>query len=185
MALWGNNDNVTSAGVVTVSYDDLTVTGDGTAFGAAGSAQVGNVIRFGFRGDKVSAGTTYFGDAVISGITSATLLSIASTAGLSGAAIGGAGGTDFYVSELPSSTVGDFSYSEKNSGYDKVVYGISDATSQLYDGSSSEFRTSGSGWVGVTTYMDRHNNLRVKSEILVATSGITTGSNGIAYPTNE
>ena len=102
MALWGNNDNVTSAGVVTVSYDDLTVTGDGTAFGAVGSAKTGDVIRFGFRGDKVSAGTTYFGDAVISGITSATLLSIASTAGLSGAAIGGAGGTSFYISELPS-----------------------------------------------------------------------------------
>ena len=119
MALWGNNDNVTSAGVVTVSYDDLTVTGDGTAFGAAGSAQVGNVIRFGSRGD-VGSGNTYFGDAVISGITSATLLSIASTAGLSGAAIGGVGGTAFYISELPSSTVGDFSYSEKNTGYDKI-----------------------------------------------------------------
>ena len=184
MALWGNNDNVTSAGVVTVSYDDLTVTGDGTAFGAVGSAKTGDVIRFGFRG-AVGTGNTYFGDAVISGITSATLLSIASTAGLSGAAIGGAGGTSFYVSELPSSTVGDFSYSEKNSGYDKVVYGISDATSQFYDGSSGKYRTSGSGWVGVTTYIDRHNNLRVKSEILVATSGITTGSNGIAYPTNE
>ena len=184
MALWGNNDNVTSAGVVTVSYDDLTVTGDGTAFGAVGSAKTGDVIRFGFRGAG-GAGNTYFGDAVISGITSATLLSIASTAGLSGAAIGGAGGTAFYVSELPSSTVGDFSYSEKNSGYDKVVYGISDVTSQFYDGSSGKYRTSGSGWVGVTTYLDRHGNLRVKSEILVAASGITTGSNGIAYPTNE
>ena len=187
MALWGNNDNVTSAGVVTVSYDDLTVTGDGTAFGAVGSAKTGDVIRFGFRGDKVSAGTTYFGDAVISGITSATLLSIASTAGLSGAAIGGVGGTAFYVSELPSSTVGDFSYSEntKNDGYDKVVYGISDATSQLFDGASSAYRTSGAGWVGVTTYLDHAGNLRVKSEILVAASGITTGSNGIAYPTAE
>ena len=66
-----------------------------------------------------------------------------------------------------------------------MVYGISDATSQFYDGSSGKYRTSGSGWVGVTTYLDRHGNLRVKSEILVATSGITTGSNGIAYPTNE
>ena len=184
MALWGNNDNVTSAGVVTVSYDDLTVTGDGTAFGAVGSAKTGDVIRFGFRGDKVSAGTTYFGDAVISGITSATLLSIASTAGLSGAAIGGVGGTAFYVSELPSSTVGDFSYSEntKNDGYDKVVYGIS---TSAYDDVSSAYRTSGTGWVGVTTYLNHDGTLRVKSEILVAASGITTGSNGIAYPTAE
>ena len=58
MALWGSNDNVTSAGVVTVSYDDLTVTGDGTAFGAVGSAKTGDVIRFGARGP--GAASTYF-----------------------------------------------------------------------------------------------------------------------------
>jgi hypothetical protein len=39
------------------------------------------------------------------------------------------------------------------------------------------------GWVGVTTYTDMHGNLRVKSEVLVAMSGITTGSDGIVYPT--
>ena len=34
----------------------------------------------------------------------------------------------------------------------------------------------GAGWVGVTTYIDTHGNLRVKKEILVAMSGITTGN---------
>ena len=75
-------------------------------------------------------------------------------------------------------------------GYDKVVYGIGDGTSQIFDESSTVYRTSGSGWVGVTTYMDCHGNVRVKSEILVAmggnsqdaTAGIQTGSNGILYP---
>ena len=58
MALWGNKDDVTSAGTVGLNYSTGVVTGSGTAFGAAGSAQVGDVIRF-------TKGSTYFGDAVI------------------------------------------------------------------------------------------------------------------------
>ena len=38
-----------------------------------------------------------------------------------------------------------------------------------------QFKTD-SGWVGVTTYIDNHGNYRVKQEVLVAMSGITTGS---------
>lgn len=78
-------------------------------------------------------------------------------------------------------------------GYDKVVYGIGDGTSQSFDGSSTKYRTSGSGWVGVTTYLDCHGNLRVKHETLVAmggnfgdaTAGIQTGVNGILYPSTN
>ena len=143
----------------------------------------GDVIRFGVRG-----GTgVYYGDAVIVGIASTTQCTIGSTEGLSGVAIAS---TDYYLSELPSYTVGDSSYSEKsaNDGYDKIIYGVSTTDSQTYDGSSGKYRTSGSGWVGVTTYVDCDGNFRVKSEILVAMggdAGITTGSNGIAYPTAE
>ena len=71
-------------------------------------------------------------------------------------------------------------------GYDKQVYGISTTTSQTYDGDAGKYRTSGAGWVGVTTYIDCHGKLRVKSETLVAiggATGITTGANGILYPT--
>ena len=175
MSLWGNNDNLQSSGTVSVNYDYQTVTGTGTTFGTAGFGVVGDVIRFGIRGD----GGTYFGDAVIASVASTTLVTIASTAGLSGAAIAN---TDYYLSELPSSTVGDFSYSEKNTDYDKVVYGIS---TSAYDNVSTAYRTSGTGWVGVTTYVDAAGNLRVKSEILVAGSGISTGSDGILYPSTE
>ena len=38
-----------------------------------------------------------------------------------------------------------------------------------------QFKTE-SGWVGVTTYIDTHGNYRVKQEVMVAMSGITTGS---------
>lgn len=67
-------------------------------------------------------------------------------------------------------------------GYDKQVYGIS---TSAFSNVSTSYRTSGTGWVGVMTYIDGHGNLRVKSEILVAMSGITTGSDGILYPTNQ
>lgn len=68
-------------------------------------------------------------------------------------------------------------------GYDRQVYGISTTTG--YGSTSSPYRTNGVGWVGVTTYVDTHGNLRVKSEILVAGSGISTGSDGILYPTGK
>ena len=85
MALWGNNDNVDSTGIVTCNYSTRVVTGSGTSFGETGSAQVGDVIRFGFRqatGAAAAAGiATYMGDAVIVSIASTTSLTIGSTAG--------------------------------------------------------------------------------------------------------
>ena len=254
MALWGNNDNKGSGGTVTLNYTTLEVVGSGTTFGQVGAAATGDVIRFGTRG----GGGTYFGDAVIVGIASTTSLSIASTAGLSGATISGA---EFYISELPKYTVLDSTYSNANDsapslttltitgtattnagigtniipvvapsglvvgdllvnngnnliisviggstislastisagistgdtltfkryvdGYDKQVYGIS---------TTSEYAPAGyggyahAGWVGVTTYIDCQGNFRVKTETLVAMSGISTGADGILYPTPQ
>ena len=77
-------------------------------------------------------------------------------------------------------------FKRKTGGYDRIIYGISTDTSQDFDGVSTKYRTSGGGWVGVTTYTDCDGNFRVKSEILVAiggNSGIETGAYGIAYPT--
>ena len=175
MSLWGNNDNLESNGTVSLNYSTKVVTGAGTTFGTVGFGVTGDVIRFGARG----SGGTYFGDAVIASIASTQSVTIGSTAGLTGGAISGA---QYKLSELPSSTVGDFSYSEKNTDYDKIVYGIS---TSAYDDVSTAYRTSGTGWVGVTTYLDHAGNLRVKSEILVAASGIQTGTGSILYPTAE
>jgi hypothetical protein len=174
MALWGNNDNKGSGGTVTLNYSTLEVVGSGTTFGRVGAAATGDVIRFGIRG----AGGTYFGDAVIVSIASTTSLTIGSTAGLSGAAIAS---TSFYISELPKYTTLDSTFSQSSYGVtDKQVYGISkdsSSVSSAYQGFTHQ------GWVGVTTYMDSHGNLRVKSEVLVSMSGIATGSDGILYPT--
>lgn len=169
MALWGNNDNIQTFG--TVSLSGNTVTGTGTTFST--DIEVGQVIRFGVRGGV----GTYYGDAVVVGVTSDLVLTIGSTAGLA-PALYGAGSTSYYVSELPKYSVLDSKYSENTYGTeDSLVYGISTDTSGSY-------HVAHQGWVGVTTYIDMHGNLRVKSETLVAASGITTGSNGIAYPTD-
>ena len=169
MALWGNKDNLNIGGIGTVyvsNWDTLTVTGSGTTFT---NFAAGNVIRFGdFKG-------TYYGDAVIKSITSNTVLTIASSEGLDpnlGVFATGYGATTFVVSQLPVYTTGDSSYKEPNSDYTKAVYAVNadniDATGLLSPGP-------GAGWVGVTTYMGSDGELRVKSEILVAASGIATG----------
>jgi hypothetical protein len=103
MALWGNNDNLTSTGTVTLNYDTGVVTGAGTSFGTVGAGGTGDVIRFGDRS------TTYFGDAVIVSIAGTESVTIGSTAGLSGAAISG---VEFTVSQLPKYTILDSSFSE-------------------------------------------------------------------------
>ena len=169
MALWGNKDNLNIGGIGTVyvsDWDALTVTGSGTTFT---NFAAGNVIRFGdFKG-------TYYGDAVIKSITSNTVLTIASTEGLDpnlGVFATGYGATTFVVSQLPVYTTSDSSFKEPNSDYTKAVYAVNadniDATGLLSPGP-------GAGWVGVTTYMGSDGELRVKSEILVAASGIATG----------
>ena len=176
MALWGLTDNVASSNTVTLDYSTGIVTSTvGSNFGETGSVQIGNVIRFGERGTGV-----YYGDAVVVGIASTTQLTIGSTAGLNGSPIVDA---EYMISELPSYTTSDVSYSEASYGTeDKIVYGISSTT--VSNGIDSPYHVSHSGWVGVTTYIDMHGELRVKSEVLVAMSGIQTGSGGISYPSS-
>ncbi len=169
MALWGNKDNLNigAAGTVYVSdWDTYTVTGSGTTFT---NFAAGDVIRFGdFQG-------TYYGDAVIKSISSNTVLTIASTEGLDpnlGVFATGYGATTFVVTQAPIYTTGDSKYKEPNTDSTNLVYSVSanniDATGSLSPGP-------GAGWVGVQTYVDTHGNLRVKSEVLVAMSGIETG----------
>ena len=112
----------------------------------------------------------FFGDAVVVSIASTTSLSIGSTAGLSGAAIAA---TTFQVSQQPKFMVEDSKYSERNSDYSSHVYGVSGTLAD--EAQAGQYATS-AGWVGVQTYVDSGGNLRVKKEVLVAMSGITTGN---------
>jgi hypothetical protein len=162
MALWGNNDSVGSGGTVSLDYSTGVVTGSGTTFGQVGAASTGDVIRFGDRDG------TYFGDAVIVGIASTTQITIGSTAGLSGASIAG---TSFSISQLPVYTVLDSKYSEASYGTeDSYVYGVSSDEGEASHLTS--YNATHAGWVGVTTYVDMHGNLRIKNEVLVSMSSI-------------
>ena len=104
MALWGNNDNLTSSGTVALNYDTGVVTGTGTTFGTVGFGVTGNVIRFGERG----SGGTFYGDAVIVSIAGTQTCTIGSTAGLSGAAISA---KEYLLSGLPVYTIKDRAWS--------------------------------------------------------------------------
>ena len=192
MALWSNNDAV--PGLATARYTvaananadgTCTVTGTGSSFGLDGCAGIGTVIRFGAdargRTINVGAGHTYFGDAVIVAVASSESITIASTVGLSQVGFT----TSARFSGCTKSPILDTVYQEKGvTDRDSVVYGISTAISGSY-------HVPHQGWVGVTTYVDMHGTLRVKSEVLVAMSGITTTKDSInstpsiPYPTTD
>ena len=192
MALWSNNDAV--PGLATARYTvaanaaadgTCTVTGTGSSFGLDGCAGIGTIIRFGAdargRTINVGSGHTYFGDAVIVAVANSESITIASTSGLSQVGFT----TSARFTTCPQSGVTDTVYQEKGvTDRDSVVYGISTTTTGSY-------HVAHQGWVGVTTYIDMHGNLRVKSEVLVAMSGITTTSDSIKstpsipYPTTD
>ena len=189
MALWGNNNNIDNVGLITgFSYDTKVIFGAGTSFGETGSAQVGDVISVGVRSD---AGT-YYGNVVIVSIAGTLECAIAKTEALVSetiadlSAVTSAAGTSFNVSQMPKFALDDLQgdrYRNPGSDYDSdcYVYGIS--TSAINGGLSASYGVDHEGWVGVQTYMDTDGNLRVKKEVLVAMSGITTGTASVQYPT--
>jgi hypothetical protein len=162
MALWGTADSLYSVGTVTVNYAAKTITGTGTSFTAFGIS-AGDVITIG-------AGGT-FGSAVIAGITSDRLISIATTQYLSGQPISGVAYT---ISERPVYTLEDSGY-QYNANPKHEVYGV-DKYEISSLGASAQYGGIHAGWVGIHTYIDMHGNLRVKSETLVAMSEVTNGA---------
>ena len=174
MALWGTADSLYSVGTITVNYATKEVVGSGTSFTAAGIS-TGDVITIG-------AGGT-FGSAVISGISSDTVISLATTQYLTGSAIAGVAYT---LSEKPVYTLEDSNYSSNTVGLTTTVpthyvYGVDKyeiaLTAPGASGIATQYGGIHAGWVGIHTYVDMHGNLRIKSETLVAMSEITSGTN--------
>jgi len=138
-------------------------------FGVTGTASTNsgigtNIVRLNTVGVDVLAGDTLLNngvDVLISSVSS-TQVTLASTIG-AGIATGAT-----------------LTFKRYTGGYDKQVYGISTSTSSVAVGYSGFTHQ---GWVGILTYRDTHGNLRVKSEVLVAGSGISTGVDSILYPT--
>ena len=64
-----------------------------------------------------------------------------------------------------------------SAGQSTKVYGVDEFEAQTQAGTvGTKYKLSHSGWVGIHTYMDGDGNLRVKSEVLVAMSGITSNT---------
>jgi hypothetical protein len=168
MALWGNSDSIYSPGTITIRYSDGRITGAGTSFTAVG-VTTGAVITIG-------AGGT-FGEGVIKSVTNDTELYIATTRYLSGAAVAGA---EYAISQKPKFTMFDSSYAgitTTSAGKSTKVYGVDEFEAQTQaETVGTQYKLSHSGWVGIHTYMDADGNLRVKSEVLVAMSGITSNT---------
>ena len=173
MALWGNKDLVYSDGTVDVNLDTATITGSvGVVTFTTAGISTGNVVT-------VGAGATY-GYAVVTGFTSTTI-SLASTAGfVSGLTT--VSGSTYSISEEPLYTVVDSHYRapEAKSDYFSGVFGVDEievgvAAGTTVGGKNAAYAVAHSGWVGVTTYIDMHGRLRVKSEVLVA-GGISTAA---------
>lgn len=160
MALWGKADSIFSPGTVTVNYSTKTVIGSGTSFTAA---TVGSVISIG-------VGATY-GRAVISGITSDRLISIATTQYLSTGIP--TTGVAYTMSQLPEYVLEDSNYSLTSTSSRNAIYGVDPVEAGL--AKTTKYAVAHAGWVGIKTYVDSSGNLRVKSEVLVAMSGISTG----------
>ena len=141
MALWGANDNLLSPGTVSLDYSSGTVTASvGASFGFVGYGGTGDVIRFGVKGGE-GGYEDYFGDAIITGITSFRVVTIGNTSGLSGASIAS---TDYYVSQLPKSSIVDFTFSEKNTTEQSLHVHLVDEAFAAIDVQASASGTPGS-----------------------------------------
>jgi hypothetical protein len=185
MSLWGNKDLVANTSTIAVNLGTNVVTGAATTFVTVG-VKAGDVITIG-------AGATY-GYAVVSSVSSNTVLSIASTQHIVAGVTTVPAGTSYLISQEPIYTLHDSVYRapvSKTTGFSTspvftAVVGISTGEQYVANaatGNARKFAPAHAGWVGITTYYDTHGNLRVKTETLVAGSTIVTDSDDDAqYP---
>ena len=170
MSLWGDKDLVTSTGTISIDFASKTVTGAGTTFTDDGVTQ-GDVIN-------VGAGATY-GFAVVDSVASNGSLTIYSTDYFVAGVTTVPASTTFEISQEPLYAMADTAYAapEVQTGLStnpvtRVVYGIDEIEAGI--AATTAYAVTHSGWVGITSYIDTHGNLRVKNEVLVAGGILTT-----------
>lgn len=170
MALWGKSELIYNTGKVTINFSDKQIKKHGSSglnFVTAG-IKTGDVFTVGAAGS--------IGAAVVESVVSSTVVSIASTNDLTFLGGNQITNQDYYVNEKPKYTLDDPKFNApevKANGATVEILGIdnSEASEAISAGFGSFAQHA--GWVGVTTYIDCHGNLRVKSETLVASSSIT------------
>lgn len=151
MALWGKQDTVYSTGTITTITDAGVITGNGTTWNSGNGVVPGLVISMGA-----------YGSGVIKSVDSTTQVTLASASGITA----GTTLTQAYnMSEQPKYTVEDSNYAASE------IYGVDET--EVGVAATTAYAVTHAGWVGMTTYIDNHGNLRVKHEVLVAGSSIT------------
>lgn len=132
----------------------------------------------------------YVGTATTNAGIGTNVIPVVAATGATGLVVGDAlvnGGNNLVISTIGATTIslastisvgistGDaLTFKRLSDGYAKSVYGVSDAGIDAAQG--TRFALTHQGWVGITTYMGCEGEMRVKTEVLVAMSGITTGN---------
>ena len=160
MALWGTKDTVYSTGKVNCTTAGVLTKQSGSInFNTRCAA--GMVVTLATDGAGV-------GEGVIKSIDSNTQMTLTNL-NLPGAFTN----VDYEVREKPVFTVSDSHHDASNIyGVDTTEMSVANAAS----GNARKYAPPHAGWVGITTYNDNAGNLRVKHEVLVAGSTITTDS---------
>ena len=168
MSLWGNKDTVYSTGNVTtiaITNGDGVITASGSTWNESNGVVPGLVITMGAKGSGV-----------IKSVDSTTQLTLVGATGLTAE---GSLTQSYNISEQPKSLVVDSNYDGNE------IYGVDTTEQSVANAASGEARQyapAHAGWVGITTYVDTHGNLRVKTETLVAGSTITGDAEDTKFP---
>ena len=133
---------------------------------------------------------SYTGTATTNAGVGTDIIPVVLVNGATGVVVGDAfinGGNDIVISTVGATTIslastisagistGDvLSFKRLSDGYDKYAYGVNSGGADYAQNTS--YALTHAGWVGVTTYMGTEGELRVKTETLVAMSGIQTGN---------
>ena len=160
MPLWGKKDTVYSTGKVNCTTAGVVTKQSGSINFNSNDVAVGQVLTLATDG----AGP---GQGIIKSINSATEIQLdPEKLDLPGAF----SDVDYEIRETPVAEVkgGSFAINE--------VFGVSVAEQQETVDDNSQYHPAHSGWVGISTHMDMHGNLRVKTEVLVANSTISGDS---------
>tara|TARA_A100001201_G_scaffold2522_2_gene6333 strand:+ start:3795 stop:4322 length:528 start_codon:yes stop_codon:yes gene_type:complete len=162
MSLWGNKDTVYSTGNVTtiaITNGDGVITASGSTWNESNGVVPGLVITMGAKGSGV-----------IKSVDSTTQLTLVGATGLTAE---GSLTQSYNISEQPVSLVVDSNYDGNE------IYGVDETEAQLIGSGTTataeqkKYSPAHAGWVGITTYVDNHGTLRVKTETFVAGSTIT------------
>ena len=158
MALWGKKDTVYSTGKVNCNTAGVVTKQSGSINFNSNDVAVGQVLTLATDG----AGP---GQGIIKSIDSNTQITLdPERLDLPGAF----SDVDYEVRETPKYEVrgGQFGINE--------IYGVDVTEAQVAraaTGDARKYKPACSGWVGITTYIDTHGTLRVKTETLVAGGG--------------